>query len=277
MSLLVKAGEAIRNSPLMARKPNYALAQEDETDPFSQGVTFYCEFMKAADLPPEAGRGDKENTAIVEDMYRNSKAPFRKYSVVVKDKSIRLKDVDSKQVIDEVPIHLISYCGSHLTLDRAFFLVYRHSQTNRMRAQLLRAADKPKAQAMVKTVSKAFSIAFGAWKAKQNAEKQASLAANKDSPRARRKLADQKTQPSTLSTGNTTGPTQEVTEKMGVITVTQPKAEDEESDDEFTALAASRSQPDLLANDVGADPKQFNWLETKAHVDPGSTSNLLDL
>ena len=283
MSLLARAGEAIRNSPLMARKnqpSDYALAQDDDYDPFVQGVTFYCEFMHAKPLPPDTGRPDQVHAAIVEDLHRNAKQPFKNYSILVKDKSIRLKDVANNQVTGEIPIHLICYCGTHQTLDRSFCLIYRHSDSNTMYATLLRAADRPKAQAMVKTVSKAFNIAYSAWQAKRKEQQRSSLAANTDSPRYNRKLGELKkpaAKPSPMVQKKEAEPVVEVTEKMGQITVTVPKTEDDELEDEFTSLAASRSHPDLLASDVGSDPNQFSWAETKAHADPGSSSNLLDL
>lgn len=285
MSLLARAGEAIRNSPLMARKPagDYALAQDDDYDPFTQGITFYCEFMNMKELPPEAGRADKNNEAILENLHCNAKPPFKKYSVLVKDRSIRLKDLSKNLVMVEIPIHLVSYCGSHASLDRSFYLIYRDAQKNVMVAQLMQAADKPKAQAMVKTVSKAFNIAFSSWKAKSKEQEKSSLAANPDSPRTHRKLGELKkpqgrsSPAAARSHEEPAKPVEQVTEKMGQVTVTVPKPADEDIEDEFTALAASRSHPDLLASDLVEDPKQFSWKETKAHADPGSTSNLLDL
>ena len=290
--LLSRAGEAIRNSPLMTRKSaEYALAQDDDQDPFARGITFHVEYQGSEDLPESAGKGDQLNQSVIQRVNVSTKPPYRKFSVLVKDQSVRLKDLSTNQVVDNIPIYNISFCGSSNEYNRAFSLIVKNSDTGRMRCHVMRAADRAKAQAMVLCVSKAFNIAFLAWQAKNKHRRvEATLGQNRpvDSPRARRKMdelraaeEERKKKEAAEQEAAKAASVAEVTEQMGAVSVTVPAGSEEhdEFEDAFTSLARARSHPDLLDTDVdgGADPAQFDWLEAQKHVDPGSTPNLLDI
>ena len=282
--------EAVRNSPLVARKNNYAVAQGDDDDPFNRGLTFHVEYMGVENLPKAAaGKGAELSVAAVERVNMRVKPPFRKFSVLVTDKSLRLKDMSTKQLVDDVPLYSISYCGTHNKYERTFSFIARDADSHDMRVHVMRAADRGKAQAMIVTVSKAFNIAYLAWQAQQKKERSRDARPGSDSPRAQKRIMELQAKTEKRKSQDASAAASEVSAAAVTVKMAQAKlaAEapqpaavasnvEDDIDDLFTELAASRSHPDLLENDIGADPTGFNWDETKEYVDPNSTPNLLD-
>ena len=300
MSMLDRLGDAVRNSPLLNRKSaqSYSLTAAEDEDPFNKGITFYVDYIGSENLPKSAGKGVELNDRAVVRVYEREKGPFRRFSVQVTDKSLRLKDMATKQLIDDVPMYAISYCGTHTKYNKTFSFIARDHDTGNMRVHVMKTADRAKAQAMIVTVSKAFNIAFLAWQAKNKQRLRTDSIERRrekgsDSPRATKKIQElnaavekKKAEAAASAAASKPAPEQaaataDVTVKLADITVedaaAKAKAKQEEAELEamFTDLAASRSHPDLLDNDIGADPHRFSWDETKEHVDPGSTPNLL--
>eukprot|EP00117_Sycon_ciliatum_P003476 scpid82961/ scgid8250/ Low density lipoprotein receptor adapter protein 1-B; Autosomal recessive hypercholesterolemia protein homolog beta len=284
--LLQMVGDAVRNSPLVGRKNNtYSMTQAEDDDPFNRGLTFHVEYQGVDKLPFAAGaKGAEMSVPAIERVAQRCRPPFRKFSVLVTDKSLRLKDQATKQLVDDVPLYSISYCGTHNKLERTFCFIAKDADTDEMRIHVMRAADRAKAQAMIVTVSKAFNIAFLAWQAKQKQARAHDTAPGADSPRAQRRINELRAKQEKRLSQQDDVSVAAVTTKMAKATVTTeapvPAAVssniDDDLDDMFTHLAESRSNPDLLENDIGATPTGFDWEQTKDHVDPNSTPNLLD-
>lgn len=296
--MLERLGDRVRNSPLLNRKAaqSYSLAAGEDDDPFTKGIYFHVEYIGALTLAPSAGKGVDMNDTAVEQIYKQEKGPHRRFSVLVTDKSLRLKDVTTKQLVDDVPMYAISYCGTSIRYPRTFSFICRDHDTGNMRVHVMRAGDRAKAQAMIVTVSKAFNIAYLAWQAANKQKiRSGSVGERKggDSPRVTKKIqelnesvrrkkeaeaAESATAASSSEQRSTA--TAQVTQKLADVAISPEtaaaKKEEDDIDDLFTELASSRSNPDILENDIGADPHRFSWDDTKNFADSGSTPNLLD-
>ena len=187
-----------------------------------------------------------------------------------------------------------------------FYFIHRDSEDpKRLTAEMFKLENHAKVKALILTVQKAFNIAYKVWQSKKRQQEKkttkgsplvtrkvvaAEAAIVGGSPQPTRKHTDvlkvdalDKRQRSG-SEGNIAAlppihpsvakikTTNEVTGSMHELTLT------DDFDDEFTQLAAARSQPDLLSTSIeDARPNAYKLDDVKNQFDQGSQDNLVDL
>ena len=296
--------DAVRRSPLNVRKhgAKYSLVTAEEKDPFVEGINFQCNFVGSTVVKNKFDHPDTR-AAIKEiwDHTSHSKS-LKKMTIKVKAESIRIKDVSTKSIVDDLPMYRISYCGTTSDMPNLFYFIHRDGEdSKRLTAEIFKLESHQKVRALILTVQKAFNIAFKVWQTKkrQQDKKQA-----KGSPLVTRRIADATTggespklprrdmlkvdaaldRARSSSEGNIPAlplvhpsvakikTTNEVTGSMHELTLT------DDFDDEFTELAAVRSHPDLLPTSIeDAKPHAYQLEAVKGQFDPGSMDNLVDL
>ena len=298
--------DVVRRSPLNVRKhgAKYSLVTAEEKDPFVEGINFQCSFVGSTVVQNKFDHPDTR-AAIKEiwDHTSHSKS-LKKMTIKVKAESIRIKDISTKSIVDDLPMCRISYCGTTSDMPNLFYFIHRDGEdSKRLTAEIFKMENHAKVRALILTIQKAFNIAFKVWQTKkrQQEKKQA-----KGSPLITRKMADASAQgdspklPSSRremlkvdaaldrtrssSEGNIPAlplvhpsvakikTTNEVTGSMHELTVT------DDFDDEFSELAAARSHPDLLPTSIeDAKPQAYQLDTIKSQFDPGSMDNLVDL
>ena len=297
--------EAVRRSPLNVRKhgAKYSLVTAEEKDPFVEGINFNCQFVGSTVVQNKFDHPDTR-AAIKEIWDRTSHSKSLKKMVIkVKADSIRIKDIGTKSIVDDIPMYRISYCGTTSDMPNLFYFIHRDGEdAKRLTAEIFKLDNNQKVKALILTVQKAFNIAFKVWQTKkrQKAKKEAKgsplvtrrvagAEAIGGSPKPPRKQTDmlrvealERTRSS--SEGNIAAlpmlhpgvakvkTTNEVTGSMHELTLT------DDFDDEFTQLAAVRSQPELLPTSIeDAKPNAYKLDAVKDQFDPGSVDNLVDL
>jgi len=301
--------DAVRKSPLNIRKHGgkYSLIGSEQKDPFAEGITFNCLFVGSTQVKNKFDHPDTR--AAIKEIWThtsNSKS-LKRMSIRVKADSLRVKDIATKTVVDELPIYRVSYCGTTSDMPNLFYYIHRDKEEpKRLTAQLFKMESHEKVKALILTVQKAFNIAYKVWQAKkrQQDKKAAISGGDKPSPTdtpsikvsgatgsaspqpsRRAELVKLDDQPRRNSDGELKiakpllhpsiakiKMTNEVTGSMHELHLT------DDFDDEFTQLAAARSHPDLLDTSMPeAKPNNYRLDAVKDQFDPGSVDNLLDL
>ena len=297
--------EAVRRSPLNVRKhgAKYSLVTAEEKDPFVEGINFHCQFVGSSVVQNKFDHPDTR-AAIkgIWDHTSHSKS-LKKMVIKVKAESIRIKDLGTKSIVDDLPMYRISYCGTTSDMPNLFYFIHRDGEdSKRLTAEIFKLESHQKVKALILTVQKAFNIAFKVWQTKKRQQQKKQ---SKGSPLVTRRLVGAEAlggspQPPRKQTdmlkvealdrtrssseGNIAAlplvhpsvakikTTNEVTGSMHELTLT------DDFDDEFTELAAVRSQPDLLATSIeDAKPQAYKIEAVKSQFDPGSVDNLVDL
>jgi len=296
--------DAVRKSPLNIRKHGgkYSLIGSEQKDPFAEGITFNCQFVGSTQVKNKFDHPDTR--AAIKEIWThtsNSKS-LKRMSIRVKADSLRVKDIATKTVVDELPIYRVSYCGTTSDMPTLFYYIHRDKEEpKRLTAQLFKMESHEKVKALILTVQKAFNIAYKVWQAKKRQQDKkaaisgASVTGTTDKPGIkvsgsespqpprRAELVKLDDQPRRNSDGAVAKPllhpsiakikmTNEVTGSMHELHLT------DDFDDEFTQLAAARSNPDLLDTSMPeAKPNNYRLDAVKDQFDPGSVDNLLDL
>lgn len=312
-SLLHTVKDSPRQLQKKMGKESYNLANAGDDDPFSNGITFRVTYLGSGYHP--TGIGDGCTTEVVHDVWRQTeqlKNVGRKMSMVITDKSLKLKDVSTKALIDDIPLHRVSYCGTDRRYRTIFAFIAKETDTGKMKVHVTKADNEKKVQAMCMTLKQAFSIAFKAWQYKtRKAAKDtsphtspklahpkisAAKEANKPSPTLRARMADLK--PPSLAPASAIpvlAPPPASPSDLKVLRVpTKQSGPSHDSplisterntglaknkdgfllDDEFSALARARSNPDLLDTNEDAE---FDMNTVRQQADPGSLEYLLDI
>lgn len=297
--------EAVRRSPLNVRKHGgkYSLVTAEEKDPFVEGINFHCQFVGSTVVQNKFDHPDTR--AAIKDIWDHTShsKSLKKMVIKVKAESIRIKDLGTKSIVDDLPMYRISYCGTTSDMPNLFYFIHRDGEdSKRLTAEIFKLESHQKVKALILTVQKAFNIAFKVWQTKKRQQekkqskgsplvtrKVAGAEAFGGSPKLPRKQTDllkvealDRTRSS--SEGNIAAlplvhpsvakikTTNEVTGSMHELTLT------DDFDDEFTQLAAVRSQPDLLPTSIeDAKPQSYQLEAVKSQFDPGSVDNLVDL
>ena len=296
--------DAVRRSPLNVRKHGgkYSLVTAEEKDPFVEGINFNCQFVGSSVVQNKFDHPDTR-AAIKQIWDHTSHSKSLKRMVIkVKAESIRIKDLGTKSIVDDLPMYRISYCGTTSDMPNLFYFIHRDGEDpKRLSAEIFKLENNQKVKALILTVQKAFNIAFKVWQTKKRQQekkqkgsplvtrKVAGAEAIGGSPKLPKKQTDllkvealDRTRSS--SEGNIAAlpllhpsvakikTTNEVTGSMHELTLT------DDFDDEFTQLAAVRSHPDLLPTSIeDAKPQAYELEAVKSQFDPGSTDNLVDL
>ena len=300
--------DAVRKSPLNIRKHGgkYSLIGHEQKDPFAEGITFNCYFVGSTQVKNKFDHPDTR--AAIKEIWThtsNSKS-LKRMSIRVKADSIRIKDLATKTVVDELPIYRVSYCGTTSDMPNLFYYIHRDKEEpKRLTAELFRMESHEKVKALILTVQKAFNIAYKVWQAKKRQQEKKAAISGADSksagsqvagatssggespqlPRQAELVKVDDSQPRRSSDGNLKVPkpllhpsiakikmTNEVTGSMHELHLT------DDFDDEFTELAQARSHPDLLDTSLPeAKPNNYRLDAVKDQFDPGSVDNLLDL
>ena len=163
-----KIAEAVRNSPLInRRKGGYSPVTQASTDPFTKGITFHIDYIATLDVEDRVGteRVQGEVRAAV-DNQQKSKKPMRKVAVTVKAVSLTVADLLTRAEVS-YPIYLVSYCGTCDDIDVIFFFIHKSREDKKLRAEVFKCSDTQKVDAITRTLSKAFTIAYKAWQMKK--------------------------------------------------------------------------------------------------------------
>lgn len=296
--------EAVRRSPLNVRKQvgKYSLVQaEEKADPFVEGINFNCQFVGSTLVQNKFDHPDTR-TAIKEIWDRTSASKSLKKMVIkVKADSLRIKDISTKSIVDDIPMYRVSYCGTTSDMPTLFYFIHRDGEDpKRLTAEMFKIESHQKVKALILTVQKAFNIAYKVWQTKKRqAEKKSAkgsplitkksvgAGAAGGSPLTLKKQTDMlkaegDDRPRSGSESNIAAlvhpsiakikTTNEVTGSMHELTLA------DDFDDEFTQLAAARSHPELLDTSIDdAKPNAYKIDAVKSHFDPGSVDNLVDI
>ncbi|XP_065889686.1 low density lipoprotein receptor adapter protein 1-like [Dysidea avara] len=296
--------DAVRKSPLNIRKHGgkYSLIGSEQKDPFTEGITFNCQFVGSTQVKNKFDHPDTR--AAIKEIWThtsNSKS-LKRMTIRVKADSLRVKDIATKTVIDELPIYRVSYCGTTSDMPNLFYYIHRDKEEpKRLTAELFRMESHEKVKALILTVQKAFNIAYKVWQAKKRQQEKKTAISGTDKPSIQvsgatggsaspqlpkhADLVKLDDQPRRNSDGELKIPkpllhpsiakikmTNEVTGSMHELHLT------DDFDDEFTQLAQARSHPDLLDTSMPeAKPNNYRLDAVKDQFDPGSIDNLLDL
>lgn len=298
--------DAVKRSPLNVRKHGgkYSLVTAEEKDPFVEGINFNCQFVGSTLVQNKFDHPDTR-AAIKEIWDRTSHSrSLKKMVIKVKAESLRIKDIGTKSIVDDIPMYRISYCGTTSDMPNLFYFIHRDGEdAKRLTAEIFKLETHQKVKVLILTVQKAFNIAYKAWQTKK---RQKEKKASKGSPLVTRKVVGaeapiggspqpQKRHADLLkvdaldrtrsgSEGNIASlpllhpsvakikTTNEVTGSMHELKLT------DDFDEEFTQLAEARSHPDLLATSIeDAKPNAYKLEAVKSEFDPGSMDNLVDL
>lgn len=300
--------EAVRRSPLNVRKHagKYSLVTaEEKADPFVEGINFNCQFVGSTLVQNKFDHPDTR-VAIKEIWDRTSHSrSLKKMTIKVKAESLRIKDIGTKSIVDDVPMYRISYCGTTSDMPNLFYFIHRDGEdSKRLTAEIFKMESHTKVKAIILTVQKAFNIAYKVWQTKKRQQEKktkgsplvtkrvvgAEAVAGSGSPKLPRKQVDSlkvaalESRQRSGSEGNITAlpllhpsvakikTTNEVTGSMHELTLT------DDFDDEFTQLAAARSNPDLLKTSIeDAKPNAYSLDAIKSEIDPGSVNDLVDI
>ena len=305
--------EAVKKSPLNIRKHGgkYSLVTAEEKDPFVEGINFNCQFVGSTLVQNKFDHPDTR-VALKQIWDRTSLSKsLKKMTIKVKAESLRIKDIATKSLVEDIPMYRISYCGTTSDMPNLFYFIHRDGEdSKRLTAELFKLESHQKVKALILTVQKAFNIAYKVWQSKKRQKEK--KAASKESPLVTRKVigaaatgvlvggspqiprrqtdhlkieALERTRSG--SEGNIAALpllhpsvakikaapiTNEVTGSMHDLQLT------EDFDEEFTQLAEARSQPDLLKTSIeDAKPNAYKLDAIKSEFDPGSTDNLVDI
>lgn len=301
--------DAVRKSPLNVRKHvgKYSLVTAEEKDPFVEGINFNCQFVGSTVVQNKFDHPDTR-IALKEIWDRTSLSKSLKKMVIkVKAESLRIKDIGTKSIVEDIPMYRISYCGTTSDMPNLFYFIHRDGEdSKRLTAELFKLESHQKVKALILTVQKAFNIAYKVWQSKKRQKEK--KVASKESPLVTRKVvgaelpvggspqiprrqtdrlkAEALDRTRSGSEGNIAAlqllhpsvakikapVTNEVTGSMHDLELT------DDFDEEFTQLAEARSQPDLLKTSIeDAKPNAYKLDAIKSEFDPGSTDNLVDI
>lgn len=300
--------DAVQRSPLNVRKHGgkYSLVTAEEKDPFVEGINFNCQFVGSTLVQNKFDHPDTR-VAIKEIWDRTSHSKsLKKMTIKVKAESLRIKDIGTKSIVDDIPMYRVSYCGTTSDMPNLFYFIHRDGEdAKRLTAEIFHLESHQKVKALILTVQKAFNIAFKVWQTKKR-QKEKKVA--RESPVMARKFVgseqpkggspqlpkktvdhlkvDALDRTRSGSEGNIaalplvhpsvakikTTITNDVTGSMHALQLS------DDFDDDFTQLAEARSQPDLLETSIeDAKPNAFKLETIKTEIDPGSVDNLVDI
>ena len=150
MSSLV---QSVKHSPRLLQKKmgkeSYNLTSAGDDDPFVNGITFHVTYLGSGYHP--TGLGDGCTAEVVEDVCRQIqqlKNVGRKMSMVITDKSMKLKDVSTKALVDDIPLHRISYCGMDKRHRTIFAFVAKELDTGKMKVHVTKADNEKKVRVL---------------------------------------------------------------------------------------------------------------------------------
>ena len=301
--------DAVRKSPLNVRKHvgKYSLVTAEEKDPFVEGINFNCQFVGSTVVQNKFDHPDTR-IALKEIWDRTSLSKSLKKMVIkVKAESLRIKDIGTKSIVDDIPMYRVSYCGTTSDMPNLFYFIHRDGEDpKRLTAELFKLESHQKVKALILTVQKAFNIAYKVWQSKKRQKEK--KVASKESPLVTRKVVGAE-----LPVGGSPQIPRRQTDRLKVEALDRTRSGSEgniaalqlqhpsvtkikapvtnevtgsmhdlqltdDFDDEFTQLAEARSQPDLLKTSIeDAKPNAYKLDAIKSEFDPGSTDNLVDI
>ena len=110
-------------------KGRYNLESAETKDPFKRGIYFHCEFVSSVEVKHKHDNPEVQKT--VNESWEKETADdrkLRKMYIVVYAESIVIKDRETGDLCDHIPIHRISYAGTSMQQPHLFYFI--HLQTH---------------------------------------------------------------------------------------------------------------------------------------------------
>lgn len=306
------AVDSIRNSPLFRRKfgthnrvenaeqdnniePRPISPEHDRT-PFVQGINFQVRYLGRQPVDSSVAQSHGVTDSTVRQLWGEEGEEVR---VRVSTTTLRLKNVASSEVMQDLPLFHVSYCGTDHSQHTAFSFVAKDTD-GEFYCYVFRCASEDKAYALALAVAKAFYLAYqilqeqqGVFPATPNREclfePQLPTDTRTTPPRPRipPNIPQEKEGEEGLSLPHS------VPRASPSLRVTRPSLSSGEAeslsaaaDDDFARLAKARSNPDILRSTISDHDVRGGHLDmVHLHADPsshvatpiGSTENLLCL
>lgn len=295
------AVESIRNSPLFRRKfgtyqkahsePHSddeeprPISPEKDRSPFVQGIYFQVEYLGRLEV--DGGRAQDhgctdETVGKLWDKDKGLQVGGQAVTIRVTTSSMRAKRLSDGEVLFELPMFHVSYCGTDRRFKEAFTFVAKDPD-GRFHCYVFSCANKDKAHAIALTVAKAFYLAYQILQQQQG---QFPATPDREELFEPQHNDDTKTTP----TRPTIPPPQShllETTDVGVegatpprLRVTRPSLASSGSeagslhsglDDDFARLAKARSNPDILRSTLDQSDIRGTCMRlVHLHADPGS-------
>ena len=157
-------------------------------DPLSQGLAFQVDYVGYEDMKQEPKEVFTESEKVIEQQLSVTPPPYRRLSLIISDTHLvvlqgRVHSSGERShqldVISNIPIYRVFYCGSHSTHTNSICVVAYSRQSKGLKCLVMLCASTKKAQTLVNVVAKAFQNAYMRWLEESKRLKKAKRAAAK--------------------------------------------------------------------------------------------------
>lgn len=164
---------AMRKSPNLFREQSNKKSRHtklgegwsENKEAVNDGITFYMKYIGQT-LVEEANDGESygngASSKAVQNIISMAKAmgkKLKKVAITISPHGIKITDMVSKELIDDITIYRISFCSADKTHDKVFTFMARNTVNETMVCHAFLCAKRKIAQAVTLTVSKAFELA----------------------------------------------------------------------------------------------------------------------
>lgn len=147
---------------------------DENREAVTEGVTFYLKYLGSTlldELPTGQSYGEGQSSKAVQrivDMAKAEGKKLKKVSLKVTPHGIRVQDMVTKEVCQDMSIYRISFCTADKNHDKVFAFIARNTINETMECYAYFCAKAKIAQAVTLSVSQAFKLATDHWENTQN-------------------------------------------------------------------------------------------------------------
>jgi hypothetical protein len=139
---------------------------ESNDDPVQDGLAFFLKYLGNIIVDHPNGEGTTAS-AVKKIVSMSSKNKFNrkmtKMEVVVSPRGIKMTEVETNALFEEVSIYRVSFCTNDSTHNKIFAFIARNNDNETMECHAFLCPKKKVAQAITLSVSHSFNLAFETW------------------------------------------------------------------------------------------------------------------
>lgn len=154
-------------------------------DPLRHGLSFQVDYVGYQNMQKEPKEVFSESEVVIDNQLSTVPPPYRRLSLIISDTHLVVLQNKSAggrgelEVISNIPIYRVFYCGSHAIRTNSICIVAYSRQSKGLKCLVLLCASAKKAQTLVNVVAKAFQNAYMRWLEESKKLKKAKRAAAK--------------------------------------------------------------------------------------------------
>jgi len=142
---------------------------ESNEEPVVDGLIFYLKYL--GNVIVDHPNGEGTTASAVKKIIAMSKKKLVKMEVLVSPRGIRMTEIDSNTLFEDVSIYRVSFCTNDSTHTKIFAFIARNNDNETMECHAFLCPKKKIAQAITLSVSQSFNLAFESWEREKELKK----------------------------------------------------------------------------------------------------------